>query len=216
MYLRVCTCVLLRRARVCFVCFDLLRHHHLSRCPHAQTAQSQSSNQWDLPRTDQWDLPRTIAWFKSEWIATMFALWLQFCASPSPRWCLFGELCCCCCRHICQAHNGPGRERHWRGGSNTPPCRWPCSALLPLQCLPIKVLGLALDIHVDGQTPNCNYCSWCVVLLANYVHKPPPLHATNPLFQWRCRCTFFILFLHCLSVDICFGPARLECKIKVP
>ena len=51
MYLRVCACVLLRRARVCFVCFDPLRHHHLSRCPHAQTAQSQSSNQWDLPRT---------------------------------------------------------------------------------------------------------------------------------------------------------------------
>ena len=51
MYLRVCARVLLRRARVCFVCFHLLRHHHLSRCPHAQTAQSQSSNQWDLPRT---------------------------------------------------------------------------------------------------------------------------------------------------------------------
>ena len=29
MYLSVCVRVLLRRARVCFVCFHLLRHHHL-------------------------------------------------------------------------------------------------------------------------------------------------------------------------------------------
>ena len=44
MYLRVCARVVLRRARVCYVCNHLFRHHHLSRCPHAQTAQSLSNN----------------------------------------------------------------------------------------------------------------------------------------------------------------------------
>ena len=39
----------------------------------------------------------------------------------------------------------------------------------------------ALDIHVDGQTTDCNCCSWRVHLLAKNVHKPPTLHATNPL-----------------------------------
>ena len=72
-------------------------------------------------------------------------------------WCLCHELCCSCCRHICEAENGPRRQRHWRNRCRTPPCWWPCSVLRTSQCLVMKVLGLALDIHVRMDR-NC--CSW--------------------------------------------------------